>query len=122
MCRSGWAFYGFACLVHGGLLEMNLGTNQRAQPGEQPHRHHSMTNIKKGYDRTHWGKFRKIIKNLRSEGLLYIFPHKGDGEPHVCAILDDALIKKGIGIANIWRVAEGLIKFPKELEELLKML
>ncbi len=31
MCRSGWAFYGFTGLVHGGLLEMNLGTSQRAR-------------------------------------------------------------------------------------------
>jgi len=27
---GGWAFYEFTCLVHGDLLEMNLGTSQRA--------------------------------------------------------------------------------------------
>ena len=29
-----WAFYGFTCLAYGGLLEMNLGTSQRAHTND----------------------------------------------------------------------------------------
>jgi len=90
------------------------------KPRGRPRKHYSRTNIKKGYDKTHWGKFNKIIDELKKERVLYLFPH-GD-ELHCCAILDNAAIIRGIEIANKFRVSEGLPEFPAALKELLEML
>ena len=45
------------------------------KPGGQPKKHYNITNIKKGYDKTHWGKFQKNIDKLQKEDLLITFPH-----------------------------------------------
>jgi len=88
--------------------------------GSQPRKHHSLTNIKKGYPKSHRGKFEKTLKQLQKDGLINIFPHTGNGEPHVCAILEHDTLNKGIAIANKWRTAEGLPPWSNEFKELIK--
>ena len=82
--------------------------------------HHSITNIKKGYRKEHRGKFDKILRKLRNEGLLILFPHSGDRDLHVSAVIDDDAIEKGLEIANKFRIAEGLPPLNREFREILK--
>lgn len=87
--------------------------------GKPPRKHHSITNIKKGYPKSHRGKFTKILKQLQRKGLINMFPHTGNGEHHVCAILERDILPRGIEIANKWRVSEGLPPWSNEFDELL---
>ena len=91
------------------------------KPHGNPRRHHSLTNIKKGYPKHHRGsKFDKNLSRLAKERLIYIFPH--GTEHHCCAILDHEAIHQGIQIANQYRLAEGIPAWGNEFEELLKSL
>ena len=81
--------------------------------------HHSITNVKKGYRKDHRGKFDKILRKLKNEGLIILFPHSGDRDLHVSAVIDDDKIEKGLEIANKFRISEGLPPLNKELKEIL---
>lgn len=88
--------------------------------GGAPQRHHSFTNMKKGYPKEHRGKFDKILKRLERDGLVYIFPHSG--ENHVSAIIDKDVIVRTLEVANRFRSAEKLPQWNREFKEDLETL
>lgn len=69
-------------------------------------RHTEVTNMQKGYPPQHRGLFKKVIKFLENIGLVITFP--STGEDHICAILDDEVIERGLPICNKYRLAVGL--------------
>lgn len=87
--------------------------------GKPPKKHHSITNIKKSYPKSHLDRFEKVLKSLQKQGLINIFPHSGDRELHVCAILEGDVLVKGITIANRYRDAVGLPLWDHEFNELI---
>ncbi|MHA1973320.1 MAG: hypothetical protein ACTSW1_10015 [Candidatus Hodarchaeales archaeon] len=87
--------------------------------GKRPRKHHSITDIKKGYPKHFRGKFEKIINNLKKDDLLVIFSHGGDREHHICAILERDALVRGIELANQFRMSEILPLWDDELEEIL---
>ena len=105
--------------IQGFILNKLYSLKAWVKPGGSPHRHHSITNIKKGYPKNHRGKFDKILKNMQKDGLLQLFPHSGNGELHVCAILMKDVIIMGLEIANKYRVCEGLPPLDVEFREVL---
>ena len=49
-----------------------------------------------------------------------MFPHSGDRELHVCAILEKDTLDEGIAIANRYRESVGLPLWDKEFNELVE--
>ena len=103
--------------IQGFILSKLFSHGCWIKPGSQPGKHHSVTNIKKGYPKNYRGKFDKQLKRLRRRGLIHMFPH-GD-ELHVCAILDDEVLEDSLSLCNMWRMAEGLPELDEELREIL---
>jgi len=87
--------------------------------GKKPRKHHSITNVKKGYPKRYRGKFDKILSDLQKNELVNMFPHRGDKEHHVCAILERDVLERGIEIANQFRISEDLPLWDNELNEIL---
>lgn len=108
--------------IRGFLLNKLFNHGCVIRSGGQPRGHHSITNMKKGYPKEHRGKFEKILQKMKREGLLVLFPHSGDGELHVSAVIDDEIIEKSIEISNTYREAESLPPWNREFEEVFSSL
>jgi hypothetical protein len=85
-----------------------------AKPGKKHHgKHTSVKNLPKGYPSEHRGKFSGYIKQLRTAGLIVLFP--SCGEDHVCAVLDPDLVDVGLNLVNAYRQSVGLPPLPDRL-------
>lgn len=88
------------------------------KPRKRPRRHTSVKNIPKGYTLKYRGTFPGHIDWLRRNGLVTCFPHHGDSEHHICAILDDNTIDRGLEICNKYRLSVGLPDLDDQFREI----
>ena len=88
-----------------------------AKPGKEPRRHTSVKNMPKGYPPKFRGDFKKNIEWLRRKGFVLCFPHSGDKEHHICAILDKSIIDEGLKICNGYRLAVGQLELNEQFKE-----
>ncbi len=92
-----------------------LAEKRRQTPKTPLHNKHQ-----KSYPKAHLGDFEKTLKTLQKNGLLNMFPHSGDREPHVCAILEHDTLQEGIKTANRYREAVNLPPWDNEFNELVE--
>jgi hypothetical protein len=88
-----------------------------AKPGNFKHgRHTEVDNMPKGYDPKHHGQFKKIINDLKKQGLVLVF--KSTKSEHICAILTDEAVGRGLKLCNKYRNLVALPELDKQFKEL----
>jgi len=81
-------------------------------------KHTDVDNMPKGYPPEYRGKFPKIIKELKRDGYVTVFPH--GSEKHIFAISSSEKIDSGILICNTYRESVGLPPLNKKFREIIK--
>jgi len=89
------------------------------RPGGRPRGHISLSDLPKGYPKRFRGLFPKQVDILRRMGLVVTFPHAGDAEPHISAVLDPEALERGLEICNAYRESVGLPPLNRSLRELI---
>jgi len=90
------------------------------KPGKKPKKHTSVKNIPKSYPAEFRGKFSKNLNWLVKKGLVSRFPHSGDRERHVCAVLDPNAQEIGLPICNKYRLSVGLPELDDRFKEIIE--
>ena len=103
--------------IRGFILTKLYFSRLWVKPGNNPRGHTSISNIPKGYPPKYRGEFKKNIDWLRRKGLVVRFPHSGDSEQHICAVLDKSIIEKGLEICNKYLQSVGRPPLNNQLKE-----
>ena len=106
-------------IIRGFILSKLYSLRYWRKPGGRPRGHTSISNIPKGYKPHLSGAVKGEVESLNRMGLVNVFPHKGNGELHVCAVNDPRLIERGLELCNIYRVAVGLPPLDRRFREIL---
>ncbi len=88
-----------------------------AKPGNLKHgKHTEVDNMPKGYDTKQRGKFKRVIDDLKKQGLVLVF--KSTGSEHICAILTNEAIERGLKLCNAYRKLVELPPLDRQFKEL----
>lgn len=88
-----------------------------AKPGNFKHgRHTEVDNMPKGYNSKHRGAFKKVINDLKKQGLVLVF--KSTGSEHICAILTNEAVERGLKLCNAYRKLVELQPLDRQFKEL----
>ena len=82
-------------------------------------KHTNINNLPKGYPPEHQGKFSKIIKELRSDGYIMIFPTEYGQQ--VCVILSPQKMNSCIDLINQYRESVDLPPLDKKFKEIAEL-
>lgn len=105
--------------IQGFILNKLYTLRLWVKPGGRPHGHTSLSNLPKGYPKRFRGRFSAQVRALRRMGFIITFPHSGDRELHVSAVLDDEAVERGLGICNAYRHAVGLPPLGRSFREIV---
>ena len=105
--------------IRGFILNKLYTMRMWVRPGGRPRGHTSLSNLPKGYPRRFRGLFPAQVRVLRRMGLIVTFPHSGDREPHVSAVLSPESVERGLELCNAYRHAVGLPPLGRSFRELV---
>ncbi len=88
-----------------------------AKPGNLKHgKHTEVDNMPKGYSPKYHGQFKKVINYLKKQGLVLVF--KSTESDHICAILTNEAVERGLKLCNRFRKIGELPPLDKQFNEL----